>query len=580
VKGAFLAGEVRDGELKISSRKELEAWLQSLPPERGRRAAAAIAARAALRVACLATAFRSHGETALSGLSTFATFVLPTVVRSAALYPNRADKLRDFAEAGIRYAVSLPNLTNPVEWNSRDCAVFAARSAFYVTVSNIYTDWAGFCASSVESAAFAAQAAAAAHEISNQTFALFAEAMAVAGRNAEKLIWASVASDASYITGGGAPEALASKPLWLDGEPAWVRRLELSLREALPARDDWQVWFDWYDRRLEGVSDPEEVDLIFATVPESERAKGPAVANRWIRERLEELERKKPATESPDPASPQPIKNLPSPFTFGLNDAGQVAVVAGPQNTPVITFPGDEDTHRRWLAAARKRSERILADLRAQKFHNVRSSYSEGLERYLMDLPTAPGDGDFLLADGEARTLRSLFSAEKHLLPEAFAASLKTMLESHFALLGFYPEVERYLGAARRGEISAPLPQEAIKAFTGIVRENTPQAFSQEVSQGLGEVMREAPRVELEPEDIRTGHAPIDPPAYPYDEPDPEKSHAFAVMSSLNALYGTVWELAKKEPSKIVHWVAIEELLRPYATAIIHWLQSFVTPAL
>lgn len=184
------------------------------------------------------------------------------------------------------------------------------------------------------------------------------------------------------------------------------------------------------------------------------------------------------------------------------------------------------------------------------------------------------------MADGEARTLRSLFAAEKHLLPDAFAASLKTMLESHFALLGFYPEVERYLSAARQGEVSAPLPQEAIKGFTEIVRENTPQAFAPEVSQGLGEVTREAPKVELEPEDIRSGPASVEPPAYPYDEPDPEKSHAFAVMSSFNALYKTVWEIAVKEPSKIVHWVAIEELLRPHATMIIEWLKTFTPPAL
>ena len=69
------------------------------------------------------------------------------------------------------------------------------------------------------------------------------------------------------------------------------------MQNALPpAKDDWQVWIDWYNRRLEGVSDPEEIELVFATVPEKEREAGPAAANKWIKERLEESANKGPAT--------------------------------------------------------------------------------------------------------------------------------------------------------------------------------------------------------------------------------------------------------------------------------------------
>ena len=45
-----MADESKSGALKISSREELENWLESLPPEQGRWVAVAIAARAALRV--------------------------------------------------------------------------------------------------------------------------------------------------------------------------------------------------------------------------------------------------------------------------------------------------------------------------------------------------------------------------------------------------------------------------------------------------------------------------------------------------------------------------------------------------
>ena len=45
-----MADESKSGALKISSREELENWLESLPLEQGRWVAVAIAARAALRV--------------------------------------------------------------------------------------------------------------------------------------------------------------------------------------------------------------------------------------------------------------------------------------------------------------------------------------------------------------------------------------------------------------------------------------------------------------------------------------------------------------------------------------------------
>jgi hypothetical protein len=51
------------------------------------------------------------------------------------------------------------------------------------------------------------------------------------------------------------------------------------------------------------------------------------------------------------------------------------------------------------------------------------------------------------------------------------------------------------------------------------------------------------------------------------------------MMSTFNALYKTVLETAKNEPSKIVNWIAIEEMLRPYAIKIIELLKTFTPSA-
>ena len=74
--------------------------------------------------------------------------------------------------------------------------------------------------------------------------------------------------------------------------PDWHEEILANPAKALPRDGDWQVWIDWYNRRLEGVSDPEEIELVFATVPDKEREAGPAAANKWIKERLEELQKK------------------------------------------------------------------------------------------------------------------------------------------------------------------------------------------------------------------------------------------------------------------------------------------------
>ena len=69
-------------------------------------------------------------------------------------------------------------------------------------------------------------------------------------------------------------------------------KMVANLQDGLPREDDWQVWIDWYDRRLEGVSDPEEIEFVFATVPDKEREAGPAAANKWIKERIDELRKR------------------------------------------------------------------------------------------------------------------------------------------------------------------------------------------------------------------------------------------------------------------------------------------------
>ena len=75
-------------------------------------------------------------------------------------------------------------------------------------------------------------------------------------------------------------------PLWVDGAPEWANQAWAILQEVLPEEGYWEVWIDWYDRRLLGGSRGETYELVFASVPLEVWDQGPAAANAWIKEHL------------------------------------------------------------------------------------------------------------------------------------------------------------------------------------------------------------------------------------------------------------------------------------------------------
>jgi hypothetical protein len=75
---------------------------------------------------------------------------------------------------------------------------------------------------------------------------------------------------------------MVDNPLWTRGAPDWAMDAWVGLRAALPGREDWDVWFDWYEERIRGGSRGEDYELIFVSVPPDCWNQGPAKANSWI----------------------------------------------------------------------------------------------------------------------------------------------------------------------------------------------------------------------------------------------------------------------------------------------------------
>jgi hypothetical protein len=424
-----LANESKDGALKISSREELENWLTGLPFEQGRWVSVAIAARAALRVVPLVATDAKRKRD--FGNLTFAVFFAAASARVAAAYPTRAYEFRatDAASAAMPYVANgTAAVARFVARAATDAAAAAAEAyAINGTTATAYAAAYAFAARAADEAANAA-------------------ILAAANVAAAEILWTAISRDADFIASGSAAQVLAREPLWAGGEPDWAdknRKLlyralarevgvwyppssDTRMRlDALPRKSDWEVWTDWYNRRLEGVSDPEEVELVFATVPNTEREAGPAAANRWIKERLEELQKK----DSPPPQIP---RQGPGPHVEIDAETGAV-VPAKPES---IDAEGNNIAR---LNAQHPQIVQVAGELLANLGQNehpelfaAAKAYFDNVNRDLnqIDFERLWGEGVYLEEAAEA-TARDIEKRLREPLNDAALTALNALVQIH-----------------------------------------------------------------------------------------------------------------------------------------------------
>jgi hypothetical protein len=100
---------------------------------------------------------------------------------------------------------------------------------------------------------------------------------------------------------------------------------------------------------------------------------------------------------------------------------------------------GGQQDHANRLDACRALATDTARSLRSGKWY-ARSDYAESLDQYLAYLPVQLEEGNFLLADAEARIICAMFAGEAAILPVSLAAKLKVLLEQHIGLRAYYPQ--------------------------------------------------------------------------------------------------------------------------------------------
>ena len=107
--------------------------------------------------------------------------------------------------------------------------------------------------------------------------------------------WKAVEWDAGFLmtenghpgTSGGLAASVMEKALWIHGMPIWAGRRWADFKEKLPENEKWQVWIDWYERRLIGRSASELLEFERVRIPNDEWKRGPAHVNALIAKLVE-----------------------------------------------------------------------------------------------------------------------------------------------------------------------------------------------------------------------------------------------------------------------------------------------------
>jgi len=349
-------------------RHTLQAWLLKQKPE----LSVAIAARAALRVLPTILSPNLPGSALPKdpsvGELVAQLFRAVAIARAAGRYPARASELqgaaavRAVARARTRAAARARDSFAARADNdfAADAVVFAARAANALVIGASEAPAYDLAADAAEAAA--AGAASYASGLLSADFvddaalaarALRLTALADEGSSAGADIWRAISSDVQMIESTRSAGSLES-PLWPDGVPKWAVDALARVRAALPDDQDWDVWFDWYEARLQGVWRKQDYEFVFATVPTEVWDKGAAAANRWIKEHL-----------PPDADEPDLLRQQAAPFSFRLTKDGKIAVA--PEDARAIDSEAARDFYdeaRRKAGALKGRLERAQADSR------------------------------------------------------------------------------------------------------------------------------------------------------------------------------------------------------------------------
>lgn len=334
------------GMVEIASAEDLRKWLEDKPRDWAR----LIAARTALRV--LPYAFRQPTNDERFpefGISLFRAAAISWAARN---FP--AHDMRKTADAAANAAALYEGFAVGAVANAatnHDNVLVSVTDAF---------DEATAAYNAITSATYStADPAAAAYntaDFANHTYAA----------TAPTAIWRALSADCDWLDQQddtkAAARRLTREKLWLTPAPEGLHRIWQDGAVRLRALDpSFQVWIDWYDRRIRGeraafdipgdknrVEDKKILARLADATDEDFWGKGVEYVNTTLQGWIDDAR----ARVAPSSHAKLPVQN-PNAITFRKDEDGRIAIAGGASADALRTDPEAQDRHAEAVAEAR-----------------------------------------------------------------------------------------------------------------------------------------------------------------------------------------------------------------------------------
>ena len=249
--------------------------------------------------------------------------------------------------------------------------------------------------------------------------------------------------------------------------------------------------------------------------------------------------------------APPPAARSKTPFDYGWTKTGKMTVLGdGMDHVSVPLNRSPADAKKR-LEAAKALARELADDYRDGRLKNcfVRPEFIRHLDRYAEKIPSET-DGNIYLSDSEARSLRTLFENDvKSGLDDGFAARMRTLLEHHQGVRPYFPDLNTFYQDVRTGQLSEPLPLDAMAKAERVVAAHTPHVFMPDVSGSLAQVEQakpEAPEAsEAESNEAAPTLTSMTLPPDPIADIDPERAAQQAKAGALNRIWKVLLRVEK-----------------------------------
>jgi hypothetical protein len=289
----------KDKAVMIDSREKMEAWLKGRSAEH----AQAVATRAALRV--LPSAFDIKRAAQPSNGLALALFRATSISWAARNFPAHASTDAAFAA----YSAAQNAARNAANAAARASASAAAYAAAHAAV-------------------YAADAA----------YAAYVAVYAADATDAAASLWNNLSADCDWLEKSTDPvtdtRRLTHEPLWPRGAPeGWHAAWDNGKARLLALDSSWQVWTDWYDRRISGnraafdipgdtnrIEDKKILVSLADATDDNFWGKGYLHVNTTLGRWLAEARARTAPLVAPD----EPPEQDPAAIGYGVNDRGQL----------------------------------------------------------------------------------------------------------------------------------------------------------------------------------------------------------------------------------------------------------------